>query len=182
MADRTIANGETLAVTTTVTEDASRTGPADLSPPPTHAETEAGNTLSIFKALAEASNVLLALAYVGGCSHLAFYYKTFGLNPLELDVSGSVISTIAMYVLYESVWPLPVLTGVIVLVAVGPRYMGRPGRASPVALICIFATLNRMAEISCNTGQAATPGRYLLPSPFSLCIRFACLVSPSRFE
>jgi len=58
--------------------------------------------LPVLKALAEAAAVFVALTFVGGWSYLASYYKTFGLNPLELEISIPVVSTIAVYVLYET--------------------------------------------------------------------------------
>lgn len=85
------------------------------------------DSLAVFKALAEASAVFLALTFIGGWSYLSAYYKTFGLNPLELDFPIPVVSTIALYVLYESVWPLCVLTALFVALALLPRRKLRGG-------------------------------------------------------
>ena len=75
------------------------------------------DSLAILKALAEASAIFIAVTFVGGWSYLASYYRTFGLNPLELDISIPVVSTIAVFVLYKSIWPLVVVAVVIALVA-----------------------------------------------------------------
>jgi hypothetical protein len=69
--------------------------------------------LSALKALAEVAVVFTAVTFVGGWSYLASYYRSFGLNPLDLDAPPSVVSTIAIHMLYASVWPL--IVAVIVL-------------------------------------------------------------------
>lgn len=79
------------------------------------------DAFSVLKALGEASAIFVALTFVGGWSYLASYYKTFGLNPLELEVGIPVVSTIAMYILYESVWPVFVAGALILVIAVVPR-------------------------------------------------------------
>jgi len=87
------------------------------------------DSLAVLKALAEASAVILALTFVGGWSYLSSYYKTFGLNPLELDLSIPVVSTISVYVLYESVWPLFVFAALLVTLALTARRLHKLGRA-----------------------------------------------------
>jgi hypothetical protein len=85
-------------------------------------------SFSLLKMLAEASAVFVALTFLAGWSYLASYYKTFGLNPIELDVPVPVVSTIALHMLYDSVWPLPVLAMIlVVLAAVAHRFGHRRG-------------------------------------------------------
>jgi hypothetical protein len=75
------------------------------------------DAVSVLKALAEASAVIIAITFVGGWSYLSSYYMTFGLNPLELDLSTPVVSTIALYILYKSVWPLLVFGALLIFLA-----------------------------------------------------------------
>lgn len=62
------------------------------------------NSLAFLKNLAEASAVFVGLTFIIGWSYLAAYYSTFGLNPLELDLSVPVVCTTAVYVLFNSGW------------------------------------------------------------------------------
>ena len=88
---------------------------------------------AVIKAFAEASAVIIALTYVGGWSYLSSYYKTFGLNPLELDLSVPVVSTISVYVWYESVWPLVVFAILFVALILLFRRVQTFGRGLIVA-------------------------------------------------
>lgn len=92
------------------------------------------DSLSVLKALAEASAVFVALTFVGGRSYLASYYKTFGLDPLELDVSVPVVSTAGVLTLHnalqESGWLLlgvgAVLAGFVAALAHFSKLPSRP--------------------------------------------------------
>jgi hypothetical protein len=83
----------------------------------------------ILKALAEASGVYIALTFVCGWSYLATYYRTFGLNFLELDVSIPVTSTVAVWVLWAFGWRSLFVVGVPLLLLFfvhrfrGPRHI-----------------------------------------------------------
>lgn len=79
-----------------------------LPPAPFRATATGEDLLSALKSLAEVAAVFTAVTYVGGWSYLASYYKCFGLNPLDLDAPASVVSTIAIHMLFDSVWPLVV--------------------------------------------------------------------------
>jgi uncharacterized membrane protein YhaH (DUF805 family) len=105
------------------------------------------DSLAVLKALAEASAVFLALTFVGGWSYLASYYKTFGLNPLELDLSIPVVSTIAVYILYESVWPLFVTGALIAALALVTRRLHRVGRGWVVAALGILLLMVATAGV-----------------------------------
>lgn len=102
---------------------------------------------SVLKALAEASAVFVALTFVGGWSYLASYYKTFGLNPLELDISIPVVSTIAVYVLYESVWPLFVAGALIMAMAIVGRRLPGPGHGWTVAALGVLLLTTAVAGV-----------------------------------
>jgi hypothetical protein len=105
------------------------------------------DSLSVLKAVAEASAVFVALTFVGGWSYLASYYKTFGLNPLELDISIPVVSTIAVYVLYESVWPLFVAGALIVAMAIVARRLPAPGHGWTVAALGLLLLTTAIAGV-----------------------------------
>lgn len=78
---------------------------------------------SFLKLIAEASAVIVGLSFVAGWSYLASYYRTFGLNPIELDIPVPVAGTMALHVLYDSVWPLPtVAVAIAVLVAAAHHF------------------------------------------------------------
>src|ERR1700722_14662806 len=68
-----------------------------------------GDSLAFLKNLAEVSSVCVGLAFVVGWSYLTAYYRTFGLNPLELDMSLPVVCTTAVFILYSAVWPILVV-------------------------------------------------------------------------
>ena len=74
------------------------------------------NSLSLLKSVAEISAIAVAIAFVYGWSYLGAYYRTFGLNPLEFDVSVPVIAATAVYALYNSKWIL--LTFAVFLVVI----------------------------------------------------------------
>lgn len=61
---------------------------------------------AFLKTLAETSALFIGLTFIGGWSYLASYYRTFGLNALELDVPLPVVCTTAVYVLFNAGWPL----------------------------------------------------------------------------
>jgi hypothetical protein len=105
------------------------------------------DSLSVLKALAEASAVFIALTFVGGWSYLASYYKTFGVNPLELDISIPVVSTIAVYVLYESVWPLFVAGALILAIAIVARRMPGTGHGWTVAALGMLLLSTAIAGV-----------------------------------
>jgi hypothetical protein len=105
------------------------------------------NSLSVLKALAEASAVFVALTFVGGWSYLASYYKTFGLNPLELDIPIPVVSTIAVYVVYESVWPLFVAGALILAIAIVARRFPGAGHGWTVAALGVLLLTAAIAGI-----------------------------------
>jgi hypothetical protein len=104
----------------------------------TRAQAEApgkDDAFAVLKALAEASAVILALTFFGGWSYLSSYYKTFGLNPMELDLPIPVVSTISVYVLYESVWPLFVFAALFFSLALVARWLRRLARGWIVAAL-----------------------------------------------
>lgn len=105
------------------------------------------DSLSVLKALAEASGVFIALTFVGGWSYLASYYKTFGLNPLELDISIPVVSTIAVYVLCESVWPIVVAGALILAIAVAARRTPGTGHGWTVAALGVLLLSTAIAGV-----------------------------------
>lgn len=93
------------------------------------------DSFAVLKALAEASAIILALTFVGGWSYLSSYYRTFGVNPLEFDLSLPVVSTISVYVFYESVWPLCVLAALFLTWALVMDRLHGLGRAWIVAAL-----------------------------------------------
>jgi hypothetical protein len=98
-------------------------------------------SFAFLKSLAEASSVSVAFAFVVGWSYLASYYRTFGLNPLELDLPLPVVCTTAAYVLSSAVWPL--LVGLALasgwLVLRRDRKPLRPNVTAVLLAILLFA-------------------------------------------
>ena len=118
----------------------------------THAEATGEDTFSFLKLIAEASAVFIGVMFVAGWSYLASYYKTFGLNPMELDIPVPVVATIALHMLYDSKWPLPLLAAILAALAIGAhrftiwRGRGRGWVAAALILIlfcCAAAALFR---------------------------------------
>jgi uncharacterized membrane protein YhaH (DUF805 family) len=112
-----------------------------MTTPPAIEAPESEDALAVVKALTEVSTVLLALTFVGGWSYLAAYYRTFGLNPLELDFEFPVVSTLAIYVLYKSLWPLITLAATVGVLALMTRRVRRLNRgwiaAALIVLLCV---------------------------------------------
>jgi hypothetical protein len=106
------------------------------------------DSFAVLKALAEASAIILALTFVGGWSYLSSYYKTFGINPLEFDLSVPVVSTISVYVLYESVWPLFVFAALFVTLALIARWLRTLGRAWIVAALGVLLLTAAVAGLA----------------------------------
>ena len=96
------------------------------------------DSFAVLKALGEASAVFVAVTFVGGWSYLSSYFKTFGLDALELDLSMPVVSTISMYVLYQSVWPLFVAGALMVALSLLVRRLHKLGRGWIVGALCIL--------------------------------------------
>jgi hypothetical protein len=105
------------------------------------------DSFAVLKALGEASAVFLALTFIGGWSYLSSYYQTFGLNPLELDISVPVVSTIAVYIMYESVWPLLVAAALAIARAVLSRRLHGLGRGWMVATVGILLLSAALAGV-----------------------------------
>jgi hypothetical protein len=78
------------------------------------------DSLAFLKSLADASAVFVAFTYIGGWSYLASYYSSFGLNPLELDLSLPVVCTAAVVVLLGALWPLLI----VVALSLGWIFLG----------------------------------------------------------
>lgn len=101
------------------------------------------DSLAFFKSIAEVSSVSVGLAFVLGCLYLAAYYRTFGLNPLELDLSLPVVCTTAVYVLYSAMWPLPVVVALCLGWVLFNRYLKRiPRWATVVFVTCLLFVLS----------------------------------------
>lgn len=83
------------------------------------------DSFSLLKSIAEASAVFVGLTFVAGWTYLASYYKTFGLNPMELDVSVPVVAAVAIHMLYNSEWPLPFLAIAISTIAAATQHFAR---------------------------------------------------------
>lgn len=108
-------------------------------PPPAAAEAPPvkEDSLAVLKALAEASGVFVAVAFIGGWSYLAAYYGTFGLNPLELDISIPVVCTTAVQILFGR--PLSFIAGaLIVALAIFAGRFIRLGRSAVVGILAVL--------------------------------------------
>jgi hypothetical protein len=80
---------------------------------------------SLLKLIAEASAVFVGLTFTAGWSYLASYYRTFGLNPIELDIPIPVVATMALHMLYDSVWPLPTVAVAVAVLAAAAHHLTR---------------------------------------------------------
>jgi hypothetical protein len=123
------------------------TTPAAAEPPPAKED-----SLGVLKALAEASGIFVAVAFIGGWSYLAAYYRAFGLNPLELDISIPVVCTTAVSILFGNA--LSFAAGaLIVAVAIFAGRFIRLGRGAVVAVLAVLLFIDA-------SGGAAL-GRYV---------------------
>jgi hypothetical protein len=105
-----------------------------------------GDSLAFLKRLAEASAVFVGFTFIGGWSYLASYYRTFGLNALELDVPLPVVCTTAVYMLLSAVWPLAAIALILLGWWLGwivfDRHLRRLPRSVPaVVLAFLFLTV-----------------------------------------
>jgi hypothetical protein len=80
--------------------------PACTEPSPPQPE----DALNGLKALAEIGGVLLALAFVGGWSCMSSYYRSFGVDPLDLDSSVPATSAFAIHMFRHSIGALTLAT------------------------------------------------------------------------
>lgn len=98
-----------------------------------------GNSLAFLKSLAEASAVFVAFTFIIGWSYIAAYYKTFGLNPPELDLPLPVVCTTAVYVLLNSgLWLLVCAAALWVASTVFGRHLKGPSRGSTAAVLMLL--------------------------------------------
>lgn len=121
--------------------ESSNAGQRSVVPKQEH-QVFAEDSLALLKALAEASGVFIALTFIGGWSYLASYYKTFGLNALDLDVPVPIVSTLAIYVLYSAKWPLFVAAALVLARAIFYRQLRplrRRGAAAVLGLLLLIA-------------------------------------------
>ena len=101
------------------------------------------DSLAFLKRLAEVSAVFLGFTYIGGWSYLAAYYRTFGLNALELDLPLPVVCSTAVYMLFNSRWPLVAIAVLLIASAVLVRrgILSRP-IVTIAALILLLLTVS----------------------------------------
>jgi hypothetical protein len=116
-----------------------------MAAPPAIDPVKPEDALAVVKALTEVSSVLLVLTFVGGWSYLAAYYRTFGLDPLELDFQNSIVSTLAIYVLFKSLWPLIVFAVVVAILTLMARHQHGLDRGFIVAALMLFLFVVAMA-------------------------------------
>jgi hypothetical protein len=107
---------------------------ADLST----AEPQQESVLTILKALSEISALFLAVAFVGGWSYLSSYYRTFGVDSLDLEFSSSVVSTVALFVLCKELWPLILFALAAAILAVVAHRQHRLQRGWVAASLCLL--------------------------------------------
>ncbi|MGD0778854.1 MAG: hypothetical protein ABSC05_39260 [Candidatus Solibacter sp.] len=153
--------------------------PADVSAPASSAAQVKDDPLALLKALAEASAVFLALTFIGGWSYLSSYYRTFGLNPLDFDFPLPVVCTIALYVLYEAVWPLFVGGIVVAILAITARRTHRLRREWIVAAICIV--LVAVAAAGLLRGRQVAD-RDMLDDPTSQALPYVAFATKTEFK
>ena len=116
--------------------------------PPAHE-----SSLSILKLIAEASAVFVALTFVAGWSYLASYYRTFGINPVELDIPVPVVATIALHVLYDAVWPLPVLSVTLATLAAAAHRFARQGNQRGYVVAALLLIMFCAAAVALYRGR-----------------------------
>jgi hypothetical protein len=114
------------------------------------------DSFAVLKAVAEMSAVIVALTFVGGWSYLSSYYRTFGLNPLEFDLPISVVSTIPLYLLYESAWPLLFVFAALLVVNLPPtaRWLHRFRREWILVVLGLLIFVISVAGLACGRNAA----------------------------
>jgi hypothetical protein len=100
------------------------------------------SSAAALKQITEVAAIFAAMAFVAGWSYVASYYNTFGLNPLEIDISTQVAAALAIQVIYESTWPLLafVACGALLLI-VGQRIGHLHSAVSGPAILLLFFTM-----------------------------------------
>jgi uncharacterized membrane protein YhaH (DUF805 family) len=152
---------------------------SDRSAPASSAAQAEDDPFALLKALAEASAVFLALTFIGGWSYLSSYYRTFGLNPLDFDFPVPVVCTIALYVLYQAVWPLLVAGVVVAILAMAARRTHRLRREWIVVAICIV--LFAVAAAGLLRGRQVAD-RDMLDDPTSQALPFIAFATKAEFK
>jgi hypothetical protein len=113
------------------------------------------HSLALLKAIAEASAIFVAFTFIGGWSYLASYYSAFGLNALELDVPIAVVSTTAVYVLFDAKWPLAIVVALIVSWGFLADRFGRLYRSIGVTVLALLLLVISTAGILHGRKRAA---------------------------
>jgi hypothetical protein len=112
------------------------------------------DSLAVLKGLAEVSAIFVGFTYVGGWSYVATYYSTFGLNPLELDLSVPIVSTNFVHVLFSAWWPLSALGVVVIAWALLSFCLKRFVRILTVPILAILLIIASTAGASCGRQRA----------------------------
>jgi hypothetical protein len=113
------------------------------------------DSLAFLKSLAEASAVFVGFTFIGGWSYLASYYRTFGLDALDLDVPLPVVCTTAVYVLLNAGWPLFVVVALWLVWICFGRFLRR-FRCSVTAVAVVFLFLTVPIASAFHGRQRAT--------------------------
>jgi hypothetical protein len=118
-----------------------RNGRHDLTPAQSGPREAGGDSFAFLKSLAEASSVSVGFAFVAGWSYLASYYRTFGLNPLELDLPLPVACSTAVYMLYSAAWPLVSVAALLLVGILFGHHLKRlaPGVTATFLVLLLFA-------------------------------------------
>lgn len=113
--------------------------PAATGPPAPDGEASAvkEDSFAVLKALAEVSGVFVAVAFIGGWSYLAAYYRAFGLNPLELDISVPVVCTTAVSILFGNLWTFIAGVLIVALAIFVSRFL-KLGRGAVVGVLAVL--------------------------------------------
>jgi hypothetical protein len=95
------------------------------------------------------------LSFVAGWSYLASYYRTFGLNPIELNIPIPVTATLALHVLYNSVWPLLTVAVALTILAAGAHYFSSSGEIHRWWVVAVLVLVT-----FCSATAALIRGRH----------------------
>ena len=106
----------------------------------------------MLKAFAEASAVFVTLTYVAGWSYLSSYYEVFGVNPLELDISVPVVSTLALDVLYGKIWLAVIVVILVIAVATAITFFHKQRRG--IVAAALFLTLSAAMGVGGGLGRS----------------------------
>lgn len=131
--------------------------PSQVQAPGAPAPTPSASSNFALKSAAEAIVVGGTLTFVSGWSYVSAYLTNFGFSVFDIDLSSSLLSTLAIHVLYRSPWPVYVIVGVTAALSIFRQVTRRELGANAmtaVAVVMLGIVIISLAIAGARLGRA----------------------------